>query len=119
MKHRSSRQILALVLGAFLALGMSLSAVQAAENALQMATMADDADPSGPGNCDGCGGGDDGKGMATCAPVLNCSSMAAVLPVERGLAATHAAEVFVPVSSVAHSLIAPPDPHPPRSHDLG
>lgn len=97
---------------------MSLSAVQATENAIQMATMADGAGTSGPGNCDGCGGGDSGKGMATCAPVLNCGSMAAVLPTESALATTRSADPFSPVLNVARSLTATPDPHPPRPHDL-
>lgn len=118
MKHRSSRQILVLVLGVFLALGMSVSAVQAAKNAFQMATTADDAGTSGPGNCNGCGGGDSGKGMATCAPVLNCGSMAAVLPMESALATVRPADLFNPVSNVARSLTATPDPYPPRPHDL-
>lgn len=95
---------------------MSLSAVQASEMAIQMA--AGEAGASGQGDCDGCGGsGDDGSAL-TCAPMLSCSGMTALMPVERGLVATHAAEVFVPVSSVARDLIAPPDPYPPRSRDL-
>lgn len=94
---------------------MSLSAVQSAENAIQMTAMADGA--SGQGNCDGCGG-DDGKMGATCSPVFNCAGMAAMLPVERRLEIPRAAAVFLLVSSVASGLTAPPDPAPPRSRNL-
>lgn len=119
MKHWPSRRILALVLGVFLALGMNLSAVQASEMAVQMAMTSDDGS-SGQGECDGCGGsGDDSADAVSCAPMLNCSGMAAVLPMERGLMAPQSTEAFSPVASVAHSLIAPPDPYPPRPPDLG
>lgn len=87
--------------------------------AVQMA-MVGDAGASGQGGCDGCGGsGDDGVGSLTCSSMLNCAGMAALLPVEGGLGMTHAAEVFVPVCSVARDLTAPPDPYPPRSVNLG
>ena len=119
MKHWSSRQFISLFLGVFLALGMSLSAVQASEMAVQMA-MAGDADMSGQGDCDGCGGnGDDSIDAVTCAPVLNCSGMAALLPAAGGLVATQTIKQVTPVSSVARDLTAPPDPYPPRSLNLG
>lgn len=94
---------------------MSLSAVQASEMAVQMA-MTSDAGASGQGECDGCGGsGDDSADAMACAPMLNCSGMAAVLPMERGLATPQSTAAFSPVASVAHGLTAPPDPYPPRS----
>jgi hypothetical protein len=115
MKHWLPRQIVALVLGVFLALGMSLSAIQASDMAVQMAMMSD-AGASGQSGCDACGGnGDDRADAVTCSPMLNCFSMAAVLPVQRGLAATDNAELFVSTFGVARDLTAPPDPYPPKS----
>jgi hypothetical protein len=117
MKHWSSRRIVALVLGVFLALEMSLSAVQASEMAVQMA-MASDAGASGQGDCDGCGSDDDAANAVACSSVLNCSSVA-LLPVECGLAVIKPAKLFIPISGVARDLTAPPDPYPPKSLDLG
>lgn len=116
MKHWSSRQIIALFLGVFLALGMSLSAVQAGEMAVQMA-MAGDVDMSGQGDCDGCG--DDSVDAVTCSPMLSCSGMAALLPAAGGLVATQTIKQVTPVSGVARDLTAPPDPYPPKSLNLG
>jgi hypothetical protein len=119
MKHWSSRQFIALFLGVFLALGMSLSAVQASDMAVQMA-MAGDVDMSGQGDCDGCGGsGDDSVDAVTCSPMLSCSGMAALLSAAGGLVATQTIKQVAPVSSVARDLTAPPDPYPPRSLNLG
>ena len=119
MKYWSSRQFIALFLGVFLTLGMSLSTVQASKMAVQMA-MAGDADMSGQGDCDGCGGNsDDSADAVTCAPVLNCSGMAVLLPAAGGLAVTQNIKQGAPVSSVAGDLTAPPDPYPPKSLSLG
>lgn len=119
VRYLSSHRIFVLLLGLVLALGMSLSALQATEAATQMATMAGDLGTSGPGSCEGCGDGDDGKSMASCAPVINCGGMAAVISVESGMMTIHADEAFISVSSVARDLTAPPDPYPPRSLNLG
>lgn len=120
MKHRAARRIVALCLGVFLALGMSLSAVQAGEMAVQMAMMTSDAGASGQSDCDGCGdSGDDRADALTCSPALNCSGMTAVLPTGLGLAATGTTKLIIPVSGAARDLIAPPDPYPPRSLDVG
>lgn len=115
MKHWSSRQFIALFLGVLLALGMSLSAVQASEMAVQM-VMTSDAGASGQGDCDGC---DDSADAVTCTPVLSCSGMAALLPAAGGFTVAQAIKQVTPVSGVARDLIAPPDPYPPRSLDLG
>lgn len=119
MKHWPSRQFIALFLGVALALGMNLSAVQASEMAVQMAMMGD-AGASSQGDCDGCGGsGGDSADAVTCSPVLNCSSMAAVMPTAGGLAVTQTIKQVTPVSGVARDLTPPPDPYPPRSSNLG
>lgn len=119
MKHWSSRQFIALFLGGFLALSMSLSAVHASEMAVQMA-MAGDADMSGQGDCDGCGGrGDDSVDAVTCSPMLSCSGMAALLPAAGVLTVSQTIKQVAPVSGVARDLTAPPDPYPPRSLSLG
>jgi hypothetical protein len=69
------------------------------------------------GDCDGCG--DDGSGVLACSAMLSCTNMAAVLPLQLDRVATHAAELFIPLSTMARDLTAPPDPDPPRSRDLG
>lgn len=85
---------------------------------IQMA-IAGETGASGQGKCDGCGGsGDDVAGALTCAPMLNCTGMAAVLPVERVPVGIQAVDVFIPVSSVARDLIAPPDTDPPKPSGL-
>lgn len=116
MRDRPSRRILALLLGVFLALGMSLSAVEAGEMGVQMA-MASDAGASGQSDCSGCDSGD-GSNATACSSVLSCSS-AAVLPGDRTSPATKTAVLFVPIFGVAPGLSAPPDPYPPRSLHLG
>src|SRR3546814_18367232 len=92
MKDWPSRRILALLLGVFLALGMSLSAIEAGEMGVQMA-MASDAGASGQSDCSGCDSGD-GSNAPACSSVLSCSS-AAVLPTDRGSAATKPAVLFL------------------------
>lgn len=119
LKHWSARHVIALFLGVFLALGMSMSAVQASEMAIQMA-MSTDADTSGQGDCDGCGGsGDDSTDAVTCSSVSTCAGMTALLPGTDGLAVFQIIKQGTPVSDVAGDLAAPPDPYPPRSLNLG
>lgn len=117
MKRPSCRRNLALLLAAFLALGMSLSAVQSSEMTVRMA-MASDAGAAGQGACNGCAGADDSGHDVSCSSVLICSS-AAILPVERGHAVAKLGKMSLPISDVARDLAAPPDPYPPKSLHIG
>lgn len=115
MKKRSVRHVLAALFGVLLALGVSVSAVQAGEMSLQMA-MAAEAGASGQGGCDDCAGGDD-AGM-TCPSALLCSVIA-ILPAERGMPAATPARSPDRTFRLARGLAAPPDPYPPRLLQLG
>lgn len=112
MKRWSSRQVFLLLLGAFLALGMSLSAVQAGEMSVKMA-VASDARTSGQGSCDGCGARDDSANTMSCPPALYCTG-SAVLPAERTVAVTRPSKPFIAIFQPSRDLGSPPDPYPPR-----
>lgn len=121
MKRRLARQFLALLFGIVVILGTSLSAVQAGDMAVKMAT-ASGMDASGHGDCNGCNGssaGDDGAKAMVCPPVCVAPG-AGILP-------QIGPEMIVPIS-VTHSLprearlvgsASAPDPYPPRPSDLG
>src|SRR3546814_3215952 len=94
MKDWPSRRILALLLGVFLPLGMSLSAIEAGEMGVQM-VMASDAGASGQSDCSGCDSGD-GSHATACSYVLSCSSDD-VLPSDRGSAAIKPSVFFLPI----------------------
>jgi hypothetical protein len=111
------RRVFVLLLGAFLALGMSLPAVQAA--GMPPASMSMTSGMGVPGHCKDCGdSGTVAKEMGSCssgcaAPVL------AVLP------QTSPTKVApLPTSVIRQDSLLPgrafsPDPGPPRAHDNG
>ena len=116
MKRWSSRRVFALLLGVFLALGMSLSAVQAGDMTVKM-TLASHMGDSGQGGCDGCGGGDDGNmKTANCMPICTASSTA-LPPTEVAAFATSADDPPIPGIRLSHGRASSPDPYPPRSTD--
>jgi len=117
MKRWTSRQVIAFVLGVFVILGMGLHGFQTSMMAAQMATAVE-AGASGMGQCDKCGSEGDAD-VITCTSLLNCSSMAAVLPSAHGFLAGEAGSLIIPMSGPARDLTASPDPHPPRSLELG
>lgn len=116
MKRHSSRQVFVFLLGVFLALGLSWSAVQAGDMAVKMA-MATDMGGSGSGSCDGCGGGDDGNTKAAnCMPFCTASSPALPL-IELAVFTTAADDPPIPGTRLSHGRAFSPDPYPPRSID--
>lgn len=112
MKGRSSRQLVALVLGAFLALGMGVSALQAGEMAVKTAA-ASDTDASGKGVCADCGGADEDVDVSPCLPV--CTAPApAVLSSGATVQGAQASSAPIPESRSSTGWIFSPDPYPPK-----
>ncbi|MHB1220365.1 MAG: hypothetical protein ACYC1L_19445 [Alphaproteobacteria bacterium] len=117
MTPRLVRQFFILFFAAFLAAGMSLSAVQAANMTAKMA-MASDTGASGYGDCGGCGGGtDDGK-TVVCPPAC-LAPVAAVLSHAESMTAFMVVMNCPPPKDILLLGSAPsPDPYPPRPSDL-
>ena len=118
MKRWSSRRLSALLLAVFLALGMSLSVVQASDMASKMAMTPGMAD-SGNGNCADCGGGDGNTNTAACKAMCTAGHSPAVLSF--GALFANQSAAVPPASRERPSLgrVPSPDPYPPRSTDLG
>jgi hypothetical protein len=117
MNRWPSRRVFALVLGLFVALGMSLSAVQASDMAVKMA-LASDMGDAGSHGCTGCGGGDDGAANAgPCLP--GCTApMFAVMPPTSDTMVAQVCHLSLPMAPASQSRASSPDPYPPRFHDL-
>ena len=112
----SSPRIFAFILGAFLALGMNLSAIRAAEMPIKM-TMS--SGMSVPGKCHPCGndGGVDHKKMDAC----NVGCVTPTLAVVPQTIPTKLIQASIPVPlqhAVLLGRLPSPDPLPPRSSDL-
>jgi hypothetical protein len=111
-----SRRVFVLVLGAFLALGMSLPVVQAGS---MPAKMSMSASMGMSGHCQDCGGkSGSAKEIGGCswgcvAPVL------AVVPQSSPTRLEHIPVPVLPQDSLPLGRAFSPDPDPPRSHDLG
>jgi hypothetical protein len=111
-----SRRVFVLLLGAFLALGMSLPVVRATNMPVKM-TMT-----SGMGiadHCKDCGDkGGAGRDMGSCS--LGCA--ASVLAVIPQTSPTRLEDIPAPVLRQDSLLLGrafSPDPDPPRSYDIG
>ena len=116
MKWWSLRPVFCLMIGVFLALGLSLSAAQAADMAVKMATAAH---MGAPGGCDGCDGGDEGAAMTgPCLPMCTGTGLA-VLPAGLTVNSMGVSQALIPGSRVLHERAPSPDPYPPRPIDLG
>lgn len=118
MKRWSSRRVFTLLLGVFLALGMSLSVVQASDMTAKMAMTSGMSD-SGQGGCDACGGGDGNTNAGTCMPMCTAGHGPAVVFLGSYFSALHAVVSSVSYEGRCHGLASAPDPYPPRSIDLG
>jgi hypothetical protein len=117
MERRSTRKLLVLLLGAFLALGLGLSAVQAGEMAVKM-TLASDMGMPGNDGCSGCGGDDGNAKTGACHPVCTVAATA-VLSSGPVVALTVPDAPFPALSPVFASHASSPDPSPPRGRVLG
>lgn len=111
-----SRRIFVLLLGAFLALGMNLSVVQAARMPVEMA-MASGMD--GAGHCKDCGDtGGMAKAMGSCS--LSCATpILAVIPQTAPTKVVLVPAAIPQRDSLLLGRAFSPDPGPPRSHDIG
>lgn len=115
MKQASLRRLVILLLGVFVALGVSLSAVQSGDMTVKMAVSVD-MDGGGHGGCESCPGGDD-DGAAGC--VAGCTVAAfAVLPASSGDKALQAPDLTLPVLRNERGTVFSPDPYPPRLSDF-
>jgi hypothetical protein len=110
------RRVFVLVLGAFLALGMSLPVVRAANMPVKM-TMTSGIGISG--HCKDCGDkGGASRDMGSCS--LGCA--APVLAVIPQISPTRLEHISAPVLRQDSLLLGrafSPDPDPPRCHDIG
>lgn len=115
MKSRSSRRILVLLLGVFLTLGMSLSAVQAGNLTAKMA-MASDMDVTGQGGCTACGDGGGTESSPNCMPTCTASGLALLTGGAIAIAARTSGPPAVAVR-LPHGRTFSPEPYPPRAAD--
>lgn len=110
----SIRHVFALLLAAFVAVGLSLSSVQASDMAIKMA-MASDMSMSADSDCTGCPDeGSEGGKMTVC-PQVCIAPVLAIVP--QGLADVFLAPppYLTPLpSAYLHGRSAIPDPYPPR-----
>lgn len=118
MNRLSSRQLISLLFGVFLALGMSLSVVQASGMASKMAMTSGMAD-SGNGNCADYGGDDGNTNPVACKAMCTAGYSPAVLSFGALFANQSATVPPVPHEPPSRGWVASPDPYPPRSIDLG
>jgi hypothetical protein len=116
MKRWSVRQLFAFFLAAFVAAGMSASAVQASAMAVKMG-MASDMGAAGK-SCDGCKGSDGAKTM-NCAPACVAPTFAMLPQIEPTRLAQTATKLPLPGSTLLLGSTSPPDPYPPRPTDIG
>jgi hypothetical protein len=109
------RQIFVLLVGAFVGLGISLSAIQAGEMTTKMSAMSG---MDGSAKCNDCGDNGPSKAMTAC-------SFGCVTPVFAMLPQVTPAKILPASTPLVrqHSLLRggtfSPDPDPPRSNNLG
>src|SRR5258708_30860683 len=111
MDRSRLRQIFAVMLGLFVALGMSASVVQATTMSVKMATAAG-MSAAGDGMCDDCNG--DGSGMKAtgCGAALCTASAIATLPQTVSLAGTDTHERSMSTPPLLVGWTSSPRPHP-------
>ena len=126
MPSRSLRQVIALFLGLVVSLSVSLSAVQASTMAAKMGTLSDkivslsDMGNSGQSHCKDCGAGDEGKMSGPpcasfCAPMF----FAITVPAAPFITVPpNALDRIATAALVLAGRASPPDPYPPRPHNL-
>lgn len=112
MDRPRSRTVLLMLLGALLALGATLSAVQAGDMAVSMVLASDMGSSDGNG-CASCG--DDGGAAAASCPVPCPAPTLALLPPAGIPRAIEAVFPALPTGPPLHGAAAAPDPHPPRA----
>lgn len=117
--HRSRlRQISALILALFVALGVSASVVQASNMAVKMAAVSG-MDAGDLEICDGCGGDSAGMKATGCGMAVCAAPVLAALPQTLSMMRPDARELALPTERLLFGSTPSPDPYPPRSSDLG
>jgi len=110
-------KLFGLLLAAFVAAGLSMSAVQASDMAINMG-MSSGMDMSG-GGCGACPDkAPDKNGLAACPSACVLPAMGLVPQVATPMVATSLAQVPRAPSPMLLDRHYPPDPDPPRSTDL-
>jgi len=115
---KPSRQIFALLLGVFVALGMNLSAVRASGMAAKM-IVTPGMGTSGHGDCRGCEGGDSGGAKAMACGSICIAPVIALPPQTFSMSVFPARAMSLRQYPHPHDRASPPDPYPPRPGDLG
>lgn len=110
--------MIVVLLGVFLALGMSLSVVQAGGMAAKMALAAGMAD-SGTGTCSTCGGGGDDTGSVACTATCTAGHGPAVVSSGSLPVGHDASAAPFPQERSLRGRCSSPEPYPPRSFVLG
>ncbi len=116
MKRWSSHQALAIVFGLLLAVGTSVSAVQASDMALDLATSGC-TDAMGSSCCDDCGGDDRDSNAGACLSIC-MNNACGVIPTEAALKAADQSAPSIPNLPESPSVTSPPDPFPPKLTDI-
>lgn len=117
MSRWSRHPIFVLLLGALLALGLSLSAIQASDMAAKMATVSDMGDMAAQTGCESCGDDSTASGTA-CLSVCAAPVIAIGSPPVPALSAPTSGHVSHRYFFSLGRTVAP-DPRPPRSSALG
>jgi len=111
----SHRRLFVVLLGVFMALGMSLSAVRAAT---MPAAMTMTSTMSAPGHCNGCGDSGTASKMTSCS--IGCvAPMLAVTPQTAPATFLFTSAPPVRRDSLLVGRVTRPDTGPPRISDLG
>lgn len=116
MKRWSLQQTLALVFGFLLAVGTVVSAVQASDMALDLATSGC-VDSLGASCCNDCGGYDGDVYTGACLPIC-AGGGCGVIPSRTTLKTADRPQMLVPTHRASLGRVSSPDPYPPRPIDL-
>lgn len=116
MKRWSSRRILALVFGLLLAVGTVVSAVQASDMTLDLATSGC-ADATGAICCDDSGGADADVYAGACLPICP-GGACGVIPSWTALKTADKPQMLAPAHPASLGRASCPDPYPPKPFDL-
>jgi hypothetical protein len=113
---KPSRQFLTLLLGIFVVLGMSPSAVQAGGMVAKMTVMSG---MGGHGDCGGCEDGNSGSAQTMACGSICMASVLAVPPQPFSMWVVAARAMSLGQYPHPHDRAPQPDPYPPRPGDLG
>jgi hypothetical protein len=116
MKRWSSRHVLALVFGLLLAVGTVVSAVQASDMAVDLATSGC-VDTTGAICCDDCGGDDGDVYTGACLPIC-AGGACGVIPSRITLKTADQPQMLASTHPASLGRAFSPDPYPPRAIDL-